>query len=364
MKNITKSIIALFAILVLSCTVEDVQDRPVIVGTDAPVLTAPTAGAAYVLIFDNAAAQVERFTWKSANYGGDIQITYAVEIDKKGNAFKTPQSIGSVISGNQVSVTVEQLNNALKVLKATPLVAGDFEVRVKASAGAAVPMYSNVIGIVVTPYSTEIPKLAVPGDHLGINWDGGPAAAPLLAATKFGNTDFEGYMWLTGGYKFVSPKPDGTFAWGTPDWGDDGTFSGKLIEQNESNCTVSVAGYYLVKADTKALNYSALLTNWGLIGSATKLITGGDGWGSDSNMTYSSTAKTWSITIALEVGEVKFRPNDSWAIDLGAFDAAKPGVGTAMSYGGKDIIVASAGTYVITLDLSNPRAYTYTAVKQ
>ena len=355
MKNITKSIIALFAILALSCTVEDVQDRPVIVGTDAPTITAPTTGAAYVLIFDNATAQVERFTWKSANFGGDIQITYTVEIDKKGNTFKTPQAIGSVISGNQVSVSVEQLNNALKALKATPLLAADFEVRVKAGAGAAVPMYSNVIGIVVTPYSTEIPKIAVPGDHQG--W--APAVAPLLAATKFGMTDFEGYVWLAGGYKFLAPKPDGTFDWGTTDWGDDGTFSGVLKAENESNCTAT-AGYYRVNADTKALKYSAIKTVWGVIGSASP-----GGWDNSTVMTYSATTKTWTVTVALTAGnEIKFRANNEWAIDLGAFDAGKPGVGTAMSYGGKNIAIASAGTYVVTLDLSNPRAYTYTIVKQ
>jgi hypothetical protein len=56
MKNITKSIIALFAVVALSCSVEDVQDRPVIEGVDSPVLTAPTAGASYVLSA-NATAQ-------------------------------------------------------------------------------------------------------------------------------------------------------------------------------------------------------------------------------------------------------------------------------------------------------------------
>jgi hypothetical protein len=39
MKNITRSIIALFAVVALSCSVEDVQDRPVI-ECNSPVLTA------------------------------------------------------------------------------------------------------------------------------------------------------------------------------------------------------------------------------------------------------------------------------------------------------------------------------------
>jgi hypothetical protein len=358
MKNITKSIIALFAILALSCSVEDVQDRPVIVGTDAPVLTAPLSGATYVLLFDNASAQVERFTWKSANYAGDIQVTYAVEIDKKGNAFATPQTLGSVISGNQVSVTVEQMNNALKALKATPLAAAQFEIRVKSTSGATAPMFSNVNTITVTPYSTEIPKLAVPGDHQGANWN--PATAPLLAATKFGNTDFEGYVWLEGKFKFVASDAAGAFAWGNTDYGDDGTFSGVLKAENESDCSTT-AGYYRVNADTKALTYSTVKTVWGVIGSASP-----GSWDNSTVMTYSPTTKKWTVTVALTAGgnEIKFRANNAWAVELGGFDAAKPGVGTEMSYGGKNIAVASAGTYVVTLDLSNPRAYTYSLVKQ
>lgn len=355
MKNITKSIIALFAILALSCSVEDVQDRPIIVGTDAPVLTAPLTGATYVLLFENASAQVERFTWKSANYAGDIQVTYTVEIDKKGTAFATPQTLGSVVSANQVSVTVEQMNNALKALKATPLAPGQFEIRVKSTSGSTVPMYSNVNTITVTPYSTEIPKIAVPGNHQG--WT--PATAPLLAATKFGNTDFEGYVWLDGEFKFVGAKPDGSFAWGNTDWGDDGTFSGVLKVENESNCSAT-AGYYKVNVDTKALSYSAVKTVWGVIGSASP-----GSWDNSTVMTYSATTKKWTVTVALTAGgEIKFRANNGWAINIGAFDAGKPGIGTMMSYDGPNIAIASGGTYLVTLDLSNPRAYTYTLAKQ
>ena len=264
MKNITKSIIALFAILALSCTVQDVQDRPVIVGTDAPILTAPTAGAAYVLTFANAAAQVERFTWTSANYGGDIQITYAVEIDKKGNAFATPQSIGSVISGNQVSVNVEQLNNALAVLKTSPFTPTDFEVRVKASAGAAAPMYSNVIGIVVTTYSTEKPKLWIPGGFqaasgYGFNWT--HSTAPTLIGTAYGKTDFEGYVYVSTaqvgtidgeGFKFSTQAN-----WNGTNYGTGGA---ALISTTGANFSIA-SGYYLMEVDTEKLTYKATATS-------------------------------------------------------------------------------------------------------
>ena len=41
MKNITKSLLILLGVFVASCSGDDVEDRPVIVATDAPVLTAP-----------------------------------------------------------------------------------------------------------------------------------------------------------------------------------------------------------------------------------------------------------------------------------------------------------------------------------
>jgi hypothetical protein len=31
----------------------------------------------------NATAQAERFTWKSANYGGSVEVVYTVERQKK-----------------------------------------------------------------------------------------------------------------------------------------------------------------------------------------------------------------------------------------------------------------------------------------
>ena len=90
-----------------------------------------------------------------------------------------------------------------------------------------------LITIIVTPFTTDLPKIAVPGNHQG--WD--PPTAPLLAASGFGETDYEGYVWLDGGYKFVAPNETGGFFWGNTDWADDGTFTGKLVENDETDCT-------------------------------------------------------------------------------------------------------------------------------
>jgi hypothetical protein len=354
MKNIVKPIIALFALFVVSCSVEDIQDRPVIEAGDVPVLTAPTSGATYVLLPENAEKQVERFTWKSSNYGGAVEVTYAVQVDLKGAKFAKAKTIGSAVSQNQVSVTQAVLNTAALTLGATPFTPVEMEVRVQSTLGTTSPLFSNVIAIVVTPYTTEAPKIAVPGNHQG--WS--PGNAPLLAASGYGKTDFEGYVSLDGEYKFVGPNAGGTYSWGNDDWGDDKSNTGKLALTGEDNCTAT-AGYYRVKADTKGLTYSAtLISTWGIIGSGTA----GD-WSTSTPMTYNATTKVWTVTTNLTAAEFKFRANNAWDIDLGDYDSGKPGVGDKMSYGGKNIVIPSAGNYTITLDLSSPRNYKYTLTK-
>jgi starch-binding outer membrane protein SusE/F len=368
MKNISKLLIALIGVITISCSTTDVQDRPVIKGIDAPSLTAPLSGASYTLLLANLSQQADRFTWTSANYGGSVTINYTLEMDTNTGTFANPQILGTANSANQLAVTVATLNNACTVLGATPFVSSNFKIRVKSTASGYAPMYSNVKTIAINPFSTALPKLGVPGNHQG--WTPTDTATlPLLAASFFGKTNFEGYASLNGEFKFLNPKPNGTFAWGgdADDWADDGTFSGTLVNLGGSNCTAAT-GYYLIKANTGVtsttnpggLSYSTtLITTWGVIGDATA-----NGWGASTAMTYSATTKKWSITLPLTGGkQFKFRANNDWGINLGKFDASKTGNafgGDDMSYDGINIDVATSGTYTITLDLSNPRAYKYT----
>lgn len=350
MKNITRSIIALFVVVALSCSVEDVQDRPVIEGVDSPVLTAPTAGASYVLKPENATAQAERFTWKSANFGGNVEVVYTIEIDKKGNAFKTPVVLASRKSENQASVTVEILNGAALTLKSTPFAPAEFEVRVKSTVGTD-SMMSNVVGIVVTPYTTESPKLWVPGGYAKASgypndWD--PASSPQLSASGYGKVDFEGFVNFNDAnaeYKFTSfPEWKGEYAAGaTP-----GT-----LALTGPNLKIPAAGYYLIVADTEKLTYKATATAWGIIGDGTPA-----GWDNSTAMTYNKTTKVWTLTADLTQKEMKFRANNAWDLNFG-----DTGANGSLEYGGDNIKIPAAGNYTITLDLSSPRNYKYSLTK-
>ena len=201
----------------------------------------------------------------------------------------------------------------------------------------------NLVDFTISSTLIVQPKIAVPGNHQG--WD--PGSAPLLAASSATTTDYEGYVWLDGEHKFVAPDNNGVFAWGNVDWGDDGSFSGLLLVDGEVNCSAS-AGYYFVQVDTNTLTYSENQHNWGVIGSAT------GSWDNDQDMTYDSVAKTWSITMDLTAEEIKFRSNDAWDWNYG--DSGADG---SLEIGGDNIAVPTAGNYTITLDLSVPRAYTY-----
>ncbi len=205
---------------------------------------------------------------------------------------------------------------------------------------------------------SQIPlNIAVPGNHQGWN----PGTAPLLEASVLGQTDYEGFVWLDGDFKFIAPNGSGVFEWGNLDWGDasgvNGSYTQVLTADGEGNIGAT-AGYYLVKADTEALTYSIEETNWGVIGNATPT-----GWDSDTDMVYDSGSQTWSVTLDLTAqpapdNGIKFRANDDWGLNIGDNDAD----GT-MEFNGQNIGVPEDGNYTITLDLSNPRAYTYSLVK-
>ena len=370
MKNITRFLIALMGILTISCTTSDVQDRPVIKGIDAPVLSAPDSGSAYVLLPATMTQQAERFVWTTANYGGNVVINYTLQIDNAGGDFSSPQVIGGANNANQASITQQALNAACLALGATPYAPANFIVRVGSSATGYAPMYSAAVSIAVTPYTTATPHLWLPGSYqadsgYGTTWT--QATAPQMASSGYGYTDFEGYVYFAkdvvadanNGFKF-STQAD----WNGTNYGDDGSFSGALSASGGN--IGATAGYYKVNADTAPtkLSYSLTKTTWAVLGDATIATNGGDGWGNnggtDKDLNYDMTSKKWSVTMPLAVGTIKFRANHAWDINYGYGGTD----GTLTFNGNTNISVAAAGTYLITLDLSSPRNYTYTVVKQ
>ena len=181
--------------------------------------------------------------------------------------------------------------------------------------------------------------LYVPGGHQG--WD--PASAPTLYNRNF-DFKYSGYVYFADAnteFKFTAqPGWDGT------NYGDGGDGT---ISTDGGNLKVAEAGMYKIDVDLTANTYTLTKTEWGLIGDATD-----GGWDNSTPMSYDPTTGLWSVTTTLKDGTFKFRANNAWDINLG-------GDLNNLSYGG-DNIAATAGTYTITLDLSDPEAFKATVV--
>lgn len=357
MKNLLKiGVLAILFIANVSC---ENDDQTIINPSGGPELLTPLTGSSYILNRSTPSAEVTTLVWDHADYGVQTEINYEVEFSLADTEFAVITS-GGLTNSRFYTYTHESLNTIALAAGLVPYTAGDLDVRIKSSLGTNgdVVAYSNVITITVTPYTTDLPKLAVAGNHQG--WNAGNA--PLIAASDFGRTDFEGYVWLDGEFKFVAQSADGTFNFppaGGPDYGDNGDFSGILAETGESNCT-AIAGYYRVRANTGAITaqnldgmtYSTTAVSWGIIGAATPT-----GWDSDTDFTYNPTTKKLEIaSIALVPGNFKFRGNNAWS---NGFDLGTVNADGYLVDGGDLTFSGAAGNYKVILDLSNPRRYTY-----
>ena len=349
MKNLLK--IGALAILFIANVSCENDDQTIINPSGGPELLTPLTGSEYVLNPATASAEVTTLVWNHADYGVQTEINYEVEFSLADTEFAVITS-GGLTNNRFITFTHESLNAIALSAGLTPYTAGDLDLRIKSSLGTNedVIAYSNVVTITVTPYTTDLPKLAVPGNHQGWSDANNFESAPRIAASGFGETDYEGYMWLDGEFKFLAPN-GATFAWGNTDYGDNGDFSGILVETGESNCS-AIAGFYRVRANTTDLTYTTTAVSWGIIGSATPT-----GWDSDTDLTYNPTTKKLEIaSIALVPGAFKFRGNNAWS---NGFDLGTVNADGFLVDGGDLTFSGAAGDYKVILDLSNPRRYTY-----
>lgn len=354
MKNIIK-ITYLFTLALILGSCSDDDEKLILTTDGASVINTPTNGQEFILNpLEEQTNIAITFSWDHSSYGTPTGIDYSVEIASSGTDFSEARTLAT-ISDTYFTMTIADFNAAVSSLGLSPFIASNVDVRIKSTVGdpSQLPQYSNPITISVTPFTTDLPKIAVPGNHQDWAPDATDPPVPVLAASAFGETDYEGYVWLDGEYKFLAPNQTGEFAWGNTDWGDDGSFNGMLVADDEVNCTATT-GYYLVKADTDALTYSAEAHSWGVIGNATPT-----GWDSDTDMIYDPATQTLRITLDLVAQAApdngfKFRVNDDWTINLG-----DTGADGTMEFSGDNIGVPESGNYTIVLDLSNPREYTY-----
>jgi len=186
----------------------------------------------------------------------------------------------------------------------------------------------------------DITKFFVVGTYNG--WDNSDKADFIISTAT--NSEAQGYVWFpeAGAFKLTTDH-----SWDDPHtFGDNG--SGQLTNPG-SDIKVNTAGYQFIKANLSDMSYSVTPTTWGLIGSATP-----GGWDNQTDMTYITAAKILALGIHLKAGEFKFRGTPSWSVNYGA-------TAGSLVFDGPNISVATEDDYAITLDLSHPNEYTYSA---
>ena len=379
MKKVSFLLFALIGLIGLNSCTED--DSFTFVAKPDPAGLAFTSATAenYNLKATNGDNLAERFVWNPVDFDVQTPITYQLA----GSAdtsfdYTDPLFEGA---GTNAGVTVSQLlslateagldNDAETEAPNTGTL--NFQVRAFVGGDGAntVEQFSDVMTLNVTlpeaeeETEPELPKIYVTGNFgaaSGYTADWSPEAGVPLAASAEGETDYEGFIYMNVDapeYKFL-PQND---AW-DGDYGDagaeNGAYTETLLQDEEVNAGTpdGTGGYFWVKADTDALTYSLTETNWGIIGNATPT-----GWDSDTDMVYDAENKIWTLTLDLTAqvapdNGIKFRANDAWDINIG-----DTGADGTMEIGGENIGVPEDGNYTITLDLSNPRMYTYTLTK-
>ena len=196
-------------------------------------------------------------------------------------------------------------------------------------------MYKMTINMI--EYTYTIQKLEfeeyiyVPGNHQGWN----PGAAPALWCPNFDGV-YTGFSNLNGDFKFTRVR-----GWDSEyNYTHFTTFSTGLSQGEGTNIKMATSGFYYVKADVAAGSLTATqTTTWGIIGPAQA-----GGWDADTDMTWNAEKGCWyAAGVTLTAGEMKFRANDGWDINVGGE------FGNLVENGGN--IAVEAGTYDIELYL-------------
>lgn len=339
-----KIIIALLAFcftVFVSCKKDEVK----VIATEGtkPVLTASTNKLNYTEA--DSAKKALDLSWQKSDYGYPAAVAYYLQFSQKDSDFEkfTEQSMGPALSK---SFTVDEFNKLVLGLKYEAGVNDKVMIRVRSQITDSVYQYSDPITIEVTPYIAErvitYTHLFVPGAYQG--WSPDASVIAKLYSIK-NDKKYEGYVNLTDAVNEFKLTP-------APKWDDSYGMvtkinnAGTMAYNGGDNFSIAPAGYYLLKANTDANTWSATLNNWGIIGD------GANGWGDNDDVMFDFDAKNQILTktVDLKVGEIKFRANHDWGLNIG-----KGG-----KYGADNFVIATAGSYKITLDLRVPDEPVYT----
>lgn len=176
----------------------------------------------------------------------------------------------------------------------------------------------------------------VPGNGQG--WK--PDVAPALHSANM-DGKYTGFAYLDGGFKFTKARDwnNGEYAKNDFKAFPEG-FAG-AASADDSNIECSVPGVYYLSIDLANNEFAAtLIESFGVIGSSTET-----GWDKDVDMTFDKEKGVYTWTGNLTAGELKFRANDAWKVNLGGSTADD------LAIDGGNLKVAEDGSYTVSLDI-------------
>lgn len=190
MKYLKYIMLLIASIVLFSCSDEDFPT----LSTDvvAPVLLAPDSTYEYVLLEENSDNPFETFIYTAADFGQQVVVNYAIQVDTMGGDFSSAPDAQSPVQTLYQTISTKDFNLALATLKLTPEVKQTVQVRVRAFLNdpSATAVYSEAIELVVTPFDASFPPIYAVGDATTVGWDAANAI-PVLATTI---TLFEGEL--------------------------------------------------------------------------------------------------------------------------------------------------------------------------
>ena len=316
----------------------------------------------------------ERLVWNAPDFDAPTTVTYVVEFSINSDFSTIDMSSGDT-SNNHLGVKVSSMLEFAETLgldddpsttfsDGSPNNTGMVYARVTAYAGTS-SSGANQSSTVSKTASMNIEVLENVGactDATLSNWGLVGSAVNGWGGTNRGFAAGNDVPFLSNGqdglFSAVATLYDGEFkirednAWGL-NYGDDGADG--TLEQNGANIAIS-AGHYVIDFD--AVNFTITITPagtvWGVVGSATL-----NGWGAAEDVKLVPDPCNDGVYIIKDVvltdGEIKFRQDDAWGVNLGDNGAD----GTTEANGAN--IAVSAGTYDMTLDTVNG---TYTLTKK
>lgn len=253
--------------------------------------------------------------------------------------------------------TGAELNTVAKNLGTTPDVATPLYFRLSASVGANMePVYSNVVTVTVTSYEIDMSVGFI------LNSSKEETGFTLYSANSDGR--YLGFMGATAWYNYFIQEGDGTI------WGNDpvtGTPFQLSSADGAWNCWFpGVGGCYYVDFNTNTSAWSAV--------SIPTLTVSGDLTGEmtfdrpNVKWTLPFTATSTSYTVQISGTGAKYDVStgttDANAVSTPiAFSQNGDNLALSSSAGSLTITVPAAGDYTLTLDLSNPKAWTIAAVE-